>query len=427
MIYLYMAFLNLFKRHAKSKESQQDQIYLALDIGTEVLKGLLFKITDLGVEIIASNYKKQPLVAMQAGRVIDIDSVIKGADSVIEELFKDIDKPRIPNITTIFGIAGELINGVAVSAHINRGRNSESIISENEERTILDQLFDYIIEGGKQELAESLDISPAEVVVLNVSINGMYIDGLVADRLVGNKGSRVSAFLYASFAPLNIIKKLSEVSKGLRIKLAGIVVQPYAVARSFGIISDPTFSGMFIDIGGGTTDIALVLDGFNIQTKMVAFGGRAFTNRLVQKFGLDYNLAEERKIKYSSGLLPSDITRQTREALQEDVRLWVDTVRIALQKMEGVKTFPDTIYLCGGGAMLPDIQSVLSSYPWQQFLPFNKHPKVLLTNPSKQDRVYDRTGKLQYPYDVTPVALARYLYDIIRNPKYNYVGFEHES
>ena len=421
-----MAFLNLFKKN-KISQSPEDNIYLALDIGTEVLKGLLFKITDLGVEIIASNYKKQPLVAMQAGRVIDIDAVIKGADSVINGLFEDIGRPRMPNVTTIFGIAGELINGVAISAHINRSKTSESIISESEEEAILNQLFEHIIASGKQELSESLGISPDEVVVLNVSINGMYIDGVVANQLAGNKGSRVSAFLYASFAPLNIIKKLSEVSKALRIKLAGIVVQPYAVARSFGPALDPTLSGIFIDVGGGTTDVALVLNGFNIQTKMMAFGGRAFTNRLVTAFGLDYHLAEERKIKYSSGLLPADIARQTREALREDVRLWVDTVKTALQKMEGVDAFPDTIYLCGGGAMLPDLQSMLASYPWQQFLPFPKHPKVLLTTPVKQHHVYDKTGKLQYPYDVTPVALARYLYDIIKNPKYNYVGFDHES
>ncbi len=427
MVYFNMNFLSkLFNKTTKTH--LQDELFLSLDIGTEVAKGLLFKITDLGVTIVASYYVNQPLKAMQAGRVLDIDLVYSTANQVIDGLFKEINKVRIPNIKTIFGIAGELINGISVNAYINRMYVSNKPITEKEESVILTNLFDQIIVDGKQELANILGVTTNEVVVLNVSVNSFFVDGVFTSNIVGKTGSRISANLYASFAPVSVIKNLADITKKLRINLSGIVVQPYAVARSFkDVLTDPNFSGIFIDIGGGTTDIALVTEGGSIQTQMFAFGGRGFTQKIAKEFNLSYQLAEQRKIQYSSGTLPPDLTRKTREALREDARLWVDASRIAMQKFENVEKFPTTIYLCGGGAMLPDIQDTIVSYPWSNFLPFEKHPNVVLATPNKQDKVIDTTGKLTYPYDVTPIALARYFYDIINKPNYNYVGFNYEN
>ena len=83
------------------------------------------------------------------------------------------------------------------------------------------------------------------------------------------------------------------------------------------------------------------------------------------------------------------------------------------------KTYPDTFYLCGGGALLPDIKEMMLTYPWHKHLPFNRMPKVTLVTPDRLDRVYDKSGLLVNPYDVTPAALARFYWDVTYRP-YNH-------
>ena len=85
----------------------------------------------------------------------------------------------------------------------------------------------------------------------------------------------------------------------LKLNVIGIVAQPFAVARAYSGSSSRDFSAMFVDIGGGTTDIAVVDQGSVVETKMFAFGGRIFTKEIVRSGNIEYRIAEQRKLKYS--------------------------------------------------------------------------------------------------------------------------------
>ena len=155
---------------------------------------------------------------------------------------------------------------------------------------------------------------------------------------------------------------------------------------------------------------------------MYAFGGRAFTNRISEDMHISYNIAEERKIKYSLGELPLDLRDEVRRIIVPDVKLWIETLENALKRMDDVDEFPPIYYMCGGGSMLPDIREQILAYPWHKVLPFKRLPRVMLVTPERLDRVYDKSGQLINPFDVTPASLARFYWDVLKYPEYNYLG-----
>jgi len=385
------------------------------------MKGLLFSMSNLGVDIWSSYQVTQQTHAMRSGVILNQDTVLENARLCVQKLVEKLDPDEVPT-KMVLGMAGELVNGISIRVSYDRGRDANRKITEPEANSVVENVISDILTKGKGELAKRLDTTEDNVEVLQITVTGMFADGLKVDTVVGLASEEIVLNLYASFAPKTYVAKLREISQALDLEIASIVTQPFAVSRSFAGSWDSQFSGIFIDIGGGTTDVALVQNGDTIQTQMYAFGGRAFTKKIAQAMDVSYNIAEGRKIKYSTGELPQDLRDEVRRLLAPDVQLWLDALVVAMEEFENVPEFPAQFFLCGGGAMLPDLKEAILSYPWHKHLPFKRLPKVLLVTPDKLDRVYDKSGLLIHPYDVTPASLAKFYWDVIRQPNLNYLG-----
>lgn len=416
-----MKLLPFFGKKEVPAPKYKDKYLISLDIGTEVLKGLLFSMNDFGVDVWYSYHVKQQTHAMRSGVILNQDTVLENARLVVQKLIDTVDPEDRPG-KMVLGMAGELINGISINVVYDRGRFAGKTINDSEANLIIDNVISDVLENGKGELARRLGTTEDEVEVLQITVTGQGADGIMVESLVGTSPQEVQLNLYASFAPKPYIDVLRSLSKSLDLEIASIVTQPFAVSRAFSGSSDNTFSGIFIDIGGGTTDVALVQNGNNIQTKMYAFGGRAFTKKLSQAMDISYNVAEGRKIKYSGGELPLDLRDEIRRVLSPDVLLWVETLAVALEELENVQIFPSQFYMCGGGAMLPDLKEAILSYGWHKNLPFKRVPKVTLVTPDRLDRVYDKSGLLVNTYDVTPASLAKFYWDVVKKPHLNYLG-----
>lgn len=394
---------------------------ISLDIGTEVMKGLLFSMSDLGVDIWSSNQVSQQTHAMRSGVILNKETVLENARLCVQKLVEKLEPDEIPN-RMVLGMAGELVNGISIKVSYDRGSDANRKITEPEANSVVENVISDILTKGRGELAKRLDTTEDNVEVLQITVTGMFADGKKVDSIVGMAPEEVVLNLYASFAPKTYINTLREISESLDLEIASIVTQPFAVSRSLTGSWDSQFSGIFIDVGGGTTDVALVQNGDTIQTQMYAFGGRAFTKKIAQSMDVSYTVAEGRKIKYSTGDLPQDLRDEVRRLLAPDVQLWLDALVVAMEEFENVEEFPPQFYLCGGGAMLPDLKEAILSYPWHKHLPFKRLPKVLLVTPDKLDRIYDKSGLLIHPYDVTPSSLAKFYWDVLRLPNLNYLG-----
>jgi cell division ATPase FtsA len=405
-----------FLNKKKDKEPGiNDELILAIDIGTEVLKTLLFRCSEHGVHVLRSSKIFQQQHAMRSGVIQSLDTVIENCRLGYNEVTKGLEEEHLPT-KVVMGIAGELIHGVSIVVNYDREDKAAKEIDKKERDDIFEQVKEKVFESGKNELAIKYGLSMQDIEVLHITITGAEVGGMPVDSLIGFTGKQVGIHFYASFGPKTYLDALRKVANSLDLEMLGIVSQPFAVSRVFMGASEKSFDGIFVDVGGGTTDVAVVQKGNVVDTQIFAFGGRVLTKRIAKEMNLDYRHAEARKIKYSEGKLDDDLSSKVKKLLKKDLSVWVDGLSIALEGMEDIEKYPPYIYLCGGGAMLPDLRSVILEKPWAQELDFMRFPKVMVITPDKLDKVFDRKSQLENSMDVTVAGLARFIWDRKKYP-----------
>ncbi|MFH1547390.1 MAG: cell division FtsA domain-containing protein [bacterium] len=396
-----------------------EEKFLALDIGTEVLKIILFRCSDLGVHILDSVRILQPRLAMKAGVIQSLDRVLSNCKSGIQEIVKGLDEKDLPS-KVVMGIAGELVHGVSIVVNYSRKDRSATEVNLSEQNSIYEKVKEKVMQDGRQQMSVKYGISSEDIEILHITITGLEIGEMPVDSLVGFTGDKVKLHFYASFAPCTYVDSLRKVAGELGLEIMEIVSLPFAMARVMEGSSQKNFSGIFVDVGGGTTDVALVEKGSVSDTQIYAFGGRIISKRIATEMNLDYRHGEERKIRYSNGELDSNISSKVRSLISKDLEVWAKGLRIALSNMEGVDQYPPFIYLCGGGALLPDVKRAIIEYPWTKELRFMRFPKVYVMTPEKLDMVIDKKFCLKDAMDITPAGLARFAWDRIKYPERHY-------
>jgi cell division protein FtsA len=391
----------LSKFSRKPKEPEQRYL-VALDIGTEFVKALIGEVKGSEIEIIGVGRQRQRLSDMQSGAVTDIRGVVENCDAALRMAEK---MAGVVAKDVVIGIAGELVKGASTVIRYKRGTPSDPI-DMVELKKILDRVQYRAFERAREQLTWETGFKEIEVKLVNTAIVDVQIDGYRVTNPIGFQGRDVSIQLFNAFAPMVHLGALQTVAQDLDLNLVSIAAEPFAVAKSVGGQDSGEFSAIFIDIGGGTTDIALVNNGGVEGTKMFAIGGRAFTKRIAQVANVSFEKAEEMKIAYSDGKLGPKGVKFVEEAVNSDIKVWLSGVELSLAEFDRVDHLPAKIMLCGGGTGLPQIMEALKGSEWYKTLPFARKPIVTHISPSEVNRVTDKTGKLTSFADITPMGLA---------------------
>lgn len=218
--------------------------------------------------------------------------------------------------------------------------------------------------------------------------------------------------IYTAFAPTVHLGAIERVANELALDLIAIAAEPFAVARSvIGTDSSSNFTAILADVGGGTTDIAVVNDGGVEGTKMFGIGGRSFTNQIASEMNLSYKNAEKLKLNLNNEKLKSNIAQEAIEAIDGTLEVWISGVELALSEFDNLDYLPNRILLCGGGASLDALSERLNKKDWWQDLPFTKKPIIKHIQPSEVVGVTDETGKITDHTFITAMGLLRVGYD----------------
>ncbi len=349
---------------------------LALDIGTEFVKAVLAKPAKKGdLEILGVGKAKQQEGNMHAGAVADIPAVVgvcEEALSIAEE-----EAGERANITVV-GIAGELVKGNTTTVRYAR-QNPNKPITENEMNEIIKKVQEKSGEVAKNTIALETGNDNVEIRLINSAIVSLTIDGYKIMNPVGFKGSEVVIQFYTAFAPLIHVAAIEKVCAELNLDLLTVAVEPFAVCRAcLGDDPDSNFSGVVMDIGGGTTDIAVVDDGGVEGTKMFSIGGNSFTHQIAESLGVDRETAEKYKLNFDTGVLDDRIKAKVEAAISRNISVWLTGVEVALEEFDNIGSLPRSILLCGGGASLSLIQETLAVSDWYKDLPFARRPVIHL-------------------------------------------------
>lgn len=378
---------------------------LALDIGTEFVKAVLARPVKKGnLEILGVGKAKQAEGNMHAGAVADIPAVVSTCEKALIKVEKQAGERAE---LTVVGIAGELIKGNTTTVRYSR-KNPNKPITEAEMNDIIKKVQQKSGEVARKTVALETGNKNVEVRLINSAIVSLTIDGYKISNPIGFKGSDVVIQFYTAFAPLIHVAAIEKVCAELNLDLLTVAVEPFAVCRAcLGDDLESNFSSVVMDIGGGTTDIAVVEDGGVEGTKMFSIGGRSFTHQIAESLGVDNTTAERYKLDFDTGKLDDRIKAKVETALSRNLAVWLTGVEVALEEFETSGSLPRNILLCGGGAGLSLLQETLAVSDWYQNLPFARRPIIHLLDVNElPNLIIGEEDKLDHSY-ATALGLLR--------------------
>lgn len=391
---------------AKAQKSAGEQYLVALDIGTEFVKALIGKVGEDGtsVEIVGVGRAHQALSDMQAGAISDISSVVQNCDEALHEAEQ---QAGVSVRRAVIGIAGELVKGTTTTIRVARKEAIKPLDLVEMER-IIHLVQERAEAAAKKQLTVELGGKDVEVRLVNSALVSIEIDGYPVTNPIGFQGKEVVVQLYTAFAPMIHIGALERTAQELDLDLLAVAAEPFAVARSvIGDNPNASLSVILMDVGGGTTDIAVVNEGGVQGTKMFGIGGRAYTRSVERDLNVSFEAAETLKLGLSTDKVPRSKAPAVEAALHKTVDVWVSGVELALGEFDKLDHLPYRMYLCGGGSSLDMLVDELQESDWYRQLPFTRKPVVRRIRPEQVAGITDLTEKVTDHTFITAMGLLR--------------------
>lgn len=404
---MVMALKKLLKK--RSTVSLDDYI-VALDIGTEYVKALVAKIDGDNITVLGVGRSHQDLSDMHSGAIADISGVVRHCEDALDQAEK---QAGIQAKQVIIGIAGELVKGVTDTIRYRRPQ-ADKPLDDNEMEFIIEKVQEKAEAKAQKQIALETGNAEVEVKLVNSALVGIHIDGYKVSNPIGFQGKDVAIQIYTAFAPMVHIGALERVATELNLDLIAVAAEPFAVSRSvLGSDSSSSFTAILADVGGGTTDIAVVNDGGVEGTKMFGIGGRSFTRIIASELEVPYDDAEKLKVNIDNESVKPSVKEEVEKAVDKTLEVWIAGVELALSEFEAVDHLPNRILLCGGGASLKQLVDRLSKSDWYRELPFTKKPAVHYIKPEDVMGINDLTGDIKDHTFITAMGLLRVGHDTI--------------
>jgi cell division protein FtsA len=388
----------------KKKDETTGQFLVALDIGTEFVKALIAKVEGEELQIIGQGRAHQGLSDMQAGAISNIAAVVKNCDEALNEAEQ---QAGVSVRTVVIGIAGELVKGTTTTVRCTR-KNSSKPLDIAEVEQIIGLVQERAEKRAKQQLVWELGGKEVEIKLVNSALVGIEIDGYAVTNPVGFQGKDVVVQLYTAFAPLIHIGALERTAQELDLDLLAVAAEPFAVSRSvIGDQENANMSAILMDVGGGTTDIAVINEGGVQGTKMFGIGGRAYTRSIERAMDIEFSQAEQLKLALDTSKIPSHKKNVIEAALGKTLDVWTSGVDLALSEFDNLDHLPHQILLCGGGSSLDMLVDRLQNTDWYKKLPFTRKPIIKHIDPDQVVGIIDKTDEVNDHTYITAMGLLR--------------------
>lgn len=400
----------VLKKLKKQPKVADDEYIVAVDIGTEFVKAMIARLDGDELSIVGVGRVRQEVSDMHSGAIADIAGVVRNCE---EALARAEEQAGLQAKKVVIGIAGELVKGTTDTIRYRRPQPDRPL-DDTEMEFIIEKVQERAQTKAQRQIAIETGNADVEVKLVNSALVGIHIDGYKISNPIGFQGRDVSVQIYTAFAPMVHIGALERVADELSLELLAVAAEPFAVSRSvLGSEAGGNFTAILADVGGGTTDIAVVNDGGVEGTKMFGIGGRSFTQTIASDMDLSYQDAEKLKVNIDNAQIKPAVKKAVEGAIDKTLEVWLAGVDLALSEFESVDHLPNRILLCGGGASLEKLITALEGNDWYKELPFTKKPRVQLIHPSEVIGVKDETGDVADHTFITAMGLLRVGYDTL--------------
>jgi cell division protein FtsA len=265
--------------------NSEQPIIVGLDIGTTKIAAIAGRKNEFGkLEILG--FGRANSNGVQHGMVLNIDQTIKAIQTALENCYAS--NPTLPISEVYVGIAGHHIKSLQTRGDIVRQNTDEEIKQAEIDQLINDQYKTYIPAGD-----QIIDVIPQEFTVDNFQN--------IPDP-IGYSGVKVGANFHIITGDKNAIRNINRSVDKAGLKTKDLVLQPLASAAAVMCDHDLEAGVAIVDIGGGTTDLAVFYEGILKHTAVIPFGGENITNDIKTGLGVLRTQAEQMKVQFGSAL-----------------------------------------------------------------------------------------------------------------------------
>lgn len=261
---------------------EQGNYSVGLDIGTTKIVAIIGKKNEYGkIEILGIGKSKS--LGVHRGVVNNITQTIKSIQQAVEQAETNSGL-KIGSV--VVGIAGQHIRSLQHSDYITR-KDSEEVINEDDLDSLCNQVYKLIMLPGE----EIIHVLPQEY----------KVDGQAEIKEpIGMYGGRLEANFHVVVGQVSSIKNVGRCIKSAGLDLGNITLEPLASADAVLSMEEKEAGVALIDIGGGTTDLAIFKDGIIRHTAVIPFGGGVITEDIKEGCSIIEKQAESLKVRFGS-------------------------------------------------------------------------------------------------------------------------------
>ncbi len=373
----------------------------ALDIGTRKIVGLVLEKNETGYRVIDVEILEHTTRAMMDGQIHDVEAVtatiIKIKNALQERQGITLDSVAV-------AAAGRALKTSRGSCHKSRQQLSE--LSTDEVRALeIEAVQEAQYQLAQEELGNK---GHGNYFCVGYSVLSYLLEGQVIGSLVGQVGNEVAVEIIATFLPRVVVDSLFSSLNRAGLEVKSLTLEPIA-ALSVAIPPGMRLLNLaLIDIGAGTSDIALVKDGNVFAYAMVPLAGDELTEYLATQYLLDFDTAEKTKrlLSKQDQIEISDILGNllhlSSEELHQELQPLIDemTAEIAHHIIALNHKVTDAVVCVGGGSLTPSLTTSLAE---NLGIPANR---VGIRTVQNIDYITTDSSFLNSPQGITPLGIA---------------------
>ncbi len=338
----------------------QTQYIAAVDIGTTKIVAIVGKKSPGGkIEILGLS--KAPSLGVKRGVVLNIDETVNAIKSTVE----DVQRRSGITFTEVFvGIAGQHIKSTRNRGYFYRD-NPEKEINRDDVFKLIDDMHKINIEIGE----EIIHVIPQNFIVDNEA---------GVKNPIGMCGRRLEANFHIVIGQIASARNIERCIERASLTVKDLILEPLASSDAVLTADEKEAGVVLVDIGGGTTDVAVYYDNIIRHTAVIPFGGDVVTKDIKEGCAILQRYAEQLKIQYGSALgdiasedkvvsIPGIAGREPKEIsfkslayiIQSRMEEIIDAVNFEVQNSGYAEKLAAGVVLTGGGAMLKHLPQLV--------------------------------------------------------------------
>ncbi len=377
-----------------------DELVFSLDIGTRTVIGVAGIFEDNKFKILASEILEHQERSMYDGQIHDISGVTKITKKVKERIETKLGR-KLEKVS--IAAAGRALETIRVEV------DRQIDISKEISKRLVESLEMEAIQHAQEMLEKKSAKKESQYYCVGYTVINYYLDDNIIENLEGHKGYKISADVLATFLPHTVVDSLYTVMNRVGLEVVNLTLEPIAAINIAIKKSLRLLNLALVDIGAGTSDIAITKDGSIIAYAMASIAGDEITEKIAKTFLLDYDVAEKLKISLSTdenhkfydvvgiehNLSTEEILDRVKDSIEELAREISDKILKYNEKA------PSVIFLIGGGSQIATLPKFIAN-----FLDMPE-VRVVVRDTSIIEDVEGIPENLKGPNAITPLGIVK--------------------